>query len=207
MDPPLTRDDLLQMISEVQLESNPRTIADKWKVIHQEIHNQAMFLPLWGARVPYVLNQRFGGFTPSTQTYSYPLESVTILSGSKNVKVAPGAGGSLFKSVGPVNPHQYYPNQLFVQSWVYEGLVGYGQDGQPSAKLATKWVVEDLPSGGQRFTFTLRENVTFHDGELWTCEVAKLNFDHVLSDTVKQRHQWYGKASFSKHVFVAPYIF
>ena len=151
-----------------------------------------MFLPLWGTRVPYVLNRRFGGFTPSTQTYSYPLDSVRVFSGSANVTVAPGAGGSLFKSIGPANPHQYYPNQLFVQSWIYEGLVGYGQDGEIIPVLATTWILEDLPSGGRRYTFTLREGVKFHDGSDWNCDVAKLNFDHVLSDTVKQRHQWYG---------------
>lgn len=191
--PPLTRDSLLKMIEDVQIQSNTQIIAQKWKEIHQAIHSQAIFLPLWGTRVPYVLNQRLTGFTPSTQTYSYPLESVRVLSGSTNVTVAPGAGGSLFKSVGPVNPHQYYPNQLFAQSWVYEGLVGYGQDGAIIPVLATDWEFEDLIStGGRRFTFTLRENVKFHDGSDWNCEVAKLNFDHVLSENVRKRHQWYG---------------
>lgn len=118
---------------------------------------------------------------------------MTVFKGTKNVTVAPGAGGSLFKSVGPANPHQYYPNQLFVQNWIYEGLVGYGQDGEITPVLATKWELEDLPSGGRRYTFTLRENVKFQDGSDWNCDVAKLNFDHVLSETVKQRHQWYGK--------------
>eukprot|EP00961_Rhodomonas_salina_P300497 3939836-Rhodomonas_salina.3 len=192
MEPPLTRDSLLTMIADAQLQTDARKIAEQWEAILQAIHTQAMFLPLWGTRVPYVLNRRFGGFTPSTQTYSYPLESVKVLSGSKDVTVAPGAGGSLFTSVGPVHPHQYFPNQLFVQSWVYEGLVGYGQDGKIIPALATSWIEEDLPSGGSRYTFTLRESVKFHDGSEWNCSVAKLNFDHVLSDTVKERHQWYG---------------
>ena len=189
---PLTRDKLLEMIEDVQLQSDKRIIADKWKEIHQAVHSQAMFLPLWGTRVPYVLNRRFGGFQPSTQTYSYPLESVKVFSGSKNATIAPGAGGSLFKSVGPVNPHQYYPNQLFAQSWVYQGLVGYGQDGEILPALATDWEHEDLSNGGRRYTFTLRENVKFHDDTDWNCTVAKLNFDHVLSETTRKRHQWYG---------------
>lgn len=192
MEPPLTRDGLLNKITNVQLLSDPVEIGDRWEEILQAVHEQAMFLPLWGTRIPYVLNRRFGGFTPSFQTYSYPLDSVRIFSGSPNVTVAPGSGGSLFTSVGPVNPHQYYPNQLFAQSWVYEGLVGYGQDGEINPVLATAWVIEDLPSGGQRYTFTLRTGVKFHDGSDWNCDVAKLNFDHVLSDIVKQRHQWYG---------------
>lgn len=191
-EPPLTRDSLLKMIADVQVQTDAAEIARRWEEIHQAVHAQAIFLPLWGTRVPFVLNRRFGGFTPSTQTYAYPLESVKIFSGSKNVTVAPGAGGSLFKSVGPVNPHQYFPNQLFAQSWIYEGLTGYGQDGELIPVLATSWVVEDTPSGGSRYTFTLREGVKFHDGTDWNCSVAKLNFDHVLSDTVKVRHQWYG---------------
>eukprot|EP00959_Pyramimonas_sp_CCMP1952_P195132 4080299-Pyramimonas_sp.AAC.3 len=58
--------------------------------------------------------------------------------------------------------------------------------------LATSWSIANLPAGGSRYTFTLREGVKFHDGSDWNCSVAKLNFDHVLSDTVKERHQWYG---------------
>lgn len=189
---PLTREGLLNMINEVQLESNPRIISEKWKEIHQAVHSQAIFVPLWGTRVPYVLNRRFAGFTPSAQTYSYPIETVQVLEGPKNVTVAPGAGGSLFKSVGPVNPHQYYPNQLFAQSWVYQGLVGYGEDGEITPVLATKWEIKEL-NPGRRYIFTLRKNVKFHDGSDWNCDVAKLNFDHVLSETVSQRHQWYGK--------------
>jgi len=128
LEPPLTRDALLEMIADVQVQSDPLVVADKWEEILQEMHNQAMFIPLWGTRIPYVLNRRFAGFTPSTQTYSYPLSSVKIHSGSGNVTVAPGAGGSLFSSIGPVHAHQYYPNQLFVQSWIYEGLVGCSQE-------------------------------------------------------------------------------
>ena len=280
LEAPLTRDSLLAMISEVQVQSDQQVIADKWEEILSALHQQtcarnmpprchavrsadhnvdtftavhsaaarraactrrrhllrrrprrchtctrrpsplcrcylthlhlslariyltalardlcctsAVFLPLWGTRVPFALNRRLGGFTPSTQTYVYPLSSVRVLSGSANVTVAPGAGGSLFRSVGPVNPHQYYPNQLFAQAWIYEGLVGYGQDGEILPVLATEWVLEDLPSGGRRYTFTLRQGVKFHDGSDWNCAVAKLNFDHVLSETVKQRHQWYG---------------
>ena len=190
LEPPLTQTDLLAKIEDVMVQSDQRVIAEKYELILQEIHSQAIFLPLWGSRIPYVLNRRLGGFTLPTQTYAYPLESVSIYSGSANVTIAPGAGGSLFRSVGPVNPHQYYPNQLFAQSWVYQGLVGYGQDGEINPVLAKSWVIDDLPSGGRRYTFTLREGVKFHDGSDWNCAVAKLNFDHVLSDTVKQRHAW-----------------
>lgn len=85
----------------------------------------------------------------------------------------------------------YFPNQLFTQAWVYEGLVSYGQDGDILPALAKNWTTESL-STGQRVTFTLRENVFFHDGEQFNCTVAKLNFDHVLSESAKKRHSWLG---------------
>ena len=194
-EPPLTREALLDDIDRVQQTLVESEIQAQWKTILNDIHQQAIFLPLWGTRIPYVINRRLGGFTPSPQTYSYPIAGLKVLEGSNNVTVAPGAGGSLFKSIGPMNPHQYFPNQLFAQSWIYEGLVYYGQDGDLEAALATNWTVEELPSGGQRATFDLRKNTKFHDGSDWNCAVAKLNFDHVLSDTVKQRHAWFGLTS------------
>jgi len=120
--------------------------------------------------------------------YTYPVEAVRVLSGSKSVTVAAGtSGGSLLKTVGPMNPHLYGLNQLFAQDWLYEGLVGYGQDGEITPVLAKSWVVADTPSGGSKYTFTLREGVKFHDGSDWNCSVAKLNFDHIMATG---RHTW-----------------
>ena len=43
-----------------------------------------------------------------------------------------------------------------------------------------------------------RENVLFHDGTPFNCSAAILNFDHVLSDVVRQRHQWFGAGKYLK---------
>ena len=69
--------------------------------------------------------------------------------------------------------------------------MSYGQDGIIEPALATNWDIESTETG-QKATFKLREGVKFHDGEMWNCGAAVLNFNHVLSDTVKQRHQWFG---------------
>lgn len=69
--------------------------------------------------------------------------------------------------------------------------MSYGQDGIIEPVLATNWDIESTETG-QKATFKLREGVKFHDGEMWNCGAAVLNFNHVLSDTVKQRHQWFG---------------
>jgi nickel transport system substrate-binding protein len=57
-------------------------------------------------------------------------------------------------------------------------------------ELATSWETERTESGGEKYTFTLRENVTFHDGSAFNCSVVKLNFDHILHDAIKVRHDW-----------------
>ena len=93
LEPPLTKDGLMAMINDAQIQTADSVIAAKWEEVHQAIHSQATFLPLWGTRVPYVLNRRFTGFTPSTQMYTYPIESLRILSGSRNVTVAAGTSG------------------------------------------------------------------------------------------------------------------
>eukprot|EP00540_Astrosyne_radiata_P020106 CAMPEP_0116844762 /NCGR_PEP_ID=MMETSP0418-20121206/12882_1 /TAXON_ID=1158023 /ORGANISM="Astrosyne radiata, Strain 13vi08-1A" /LENGTH=570 /DNA_ID=CAMNT_0004475779 /DNA_START=875 /DNA_END=2588 /DNA_ORIENTATION=- len=191
LEPPLTRELLLSKIAEVQQVFDVQEIQTRWKEILNDVHQQALFLPLWGARVPYVLNRRLAGFTPGDQTWAFPVNTIRVVEGSKNVSIAPGGTGGLFKSVGPLNPHQYSPNEIFASDWVYEGLVSYGQDGEIVPSLATSWTTETI-STGQRVTFELRPDVKFHDGSDWNCSVAVLNFDHVLSDIVRQRHQWYG---------------
>lgn len=171
--PPLTRDALTEKIANVQTELDEPTIRSKWREILEDVHHQALALPLWGARVPYVVNRRLLGFTPGDQLWAYPLNNIRVSSGSANVTVAPGAASGMFKSVGPLNPHQYFPNELFASYWMYEGLVSYGQDGEIVPALATSWSRENMGSG-ERVTFTLRENVKFHDGSDFNCSKYRM---------------------------------
>ncbi|GHP11095.1 hypothetical protein PPROV_000982500 [Pycnococcus provasolii] len=188
---PLTRESLMSKIEAVQKELDQSKIAKGWEEILRDVHGEAFNVPLWGERAPYVFNRRLIGVLPGNQLWAYDLNDVRILSGSANVTVAPGSTNGLFQSVGPLNPHLYFPNELFVNNWIYEGLVRYGKDGAIEPALATEWEVTNN-GDGQRAVFTLREGVKFHDGSSWNCSVAKLNFDHVLNPTVKERHLWYG---------------
>ena len=45
-----------------------------------------------------------------------------------------------------------------------------------------------------KYTFQLRENVTFHDGTPWDCAAAKLNLDHDFAEALREPkwHGWYG---------------
>ncbi|WEK60109.1 MAG: ABC transporter substrate-binding protein [Candidatus Microbacterium colombiense] len=69
-----------------------------------------------------------------------------------------------------------------VQRAVLDSLVFQEDDGSFSPWLATKW---DLSDDGKAYTFTLRDDVTFHDGEPFNAEAVKANFDRIVDpDTV-----------------------
>ena len=189
------RDSIFSKIEQVLKEENHVSRAAGWEEIHKDIHDTAVMLPLWGKRIPTVINtDRLTGFTPGNQQFDYPVQDLKLLDpDSTTVTIAPGAQTGLFQSVGRLDPHTYRPNEFFANNWVYEGLVKYGPFGQILPALAANWDVEE-EGEGQRYTFNLREGVTFHDGEEWNCAAAKLNFDHVLVDELRTGdwHGWYG---------------
>jgi ABC-type transport system substrate-binding protein len=193
LESPLTLAGLKDKITKVQLESNIGVRESLWAEIHNDVHQQAINLPLWGKRIPAVLSRRLENFVPGEQQFDYPIHKVRVVSGSKTVTIAPGAQTGLFKTVGRLDPHSYRPNEFFANNWVYESLVSYGRDGMIEPALATSWEISEKSGGGQIFTFTLRDNVFFHDGSSWNCSVAKLNFDHVLAAplTSDDYHRWY----------------
>jgi nickel transport system substrate-binding protein len=123
------------------------------------------------------------------------LETIRVASGSKNATINGGDDGHFVTSAGSMNPFLYSTNRFFITDWIFEGLVGYEDDGEIFPVLASSWVQERTDKG-QKVTFTLREGVQFHDGSDWNCSVAKLNFDHVLAEGIRERHTWYGTPRF-----------
>mmetsp|Transcript_35396 Transcript_35396/g.64807 ORF Transcript_35396/g.64807 Transcript_35396/m.64807 type:complete len:724 (-) Transcript_35396:68-2239(-) len=186
-------DQLNTDISEVLLEGNMRTRQQEWTNILKELHSQAIDLPFSGKRIPTVLSKRISGYVAGQQQFDYPVHTLQVTSGSSTITVAPGSQSGLFSSVGRLDPHTYRPNEFWANNWVYEGLVSYGADGVIEPSLATSWVIADKPGGGQEYKFALRQGVKFHDGSDWNCDVAKLNFDHVLAPpiTTGDWHGWY----------------
>ncbi len=87
--------------------------------------------------------------------------------------------------VGPLNPHDYGANMMFAQAMVYEPLLQYGENGKILPCLATAWT---LSPDQKTYTFTLRKNVFFSDGEPFTAEAVVKNFDTVFAR--KDRHSW-----------------
>jgi nickel transport system substrate-binding protein len=73
---------------------------------------------------------------------------------------------------GNLDPHDY-AGQFYVQDLLFEGLVKYGRGGDIEPSLAESWKVSD---DGKTYTFTLRDGVTFSDGEPFDAAAAEWNF-------------------------------
>jgi len=186
------KDRLYEDIRNVLQEEDHLQRTIQWESILNQVHKSAVMLPLWGKRIPTVLNKkRLSGYEAGNQQFDYPVHRLQVLNGPTTVTIAPGGQTGRFSSVGRLDPHTYRPNEFFSNNWVYEGLVQYGSFGQVLPALAESWTIDD---SGQKYTFQLRDNVQFHDGTAWDCAAAKLNFDHVLAEPLRSSsfHGWYG---------------
>ncbi|MFZ7091819.1 ABC transporter substrate-binding protein [Primorskyibacter sp. 2E233] len=73
---------------------------------------------------------------------------------------------------------------------VYEGLVRYKPGTlEVEPQLATSW---EISEDGSEYTFTLRDDVTFHDGTPFNAEAVKFNFDRML----KEDHPYHNTGPF-----------
>ncbi|WP_417810931.1 ABC transporter substrate-binding protein [Thalassospira alkalitolerans] len=61
---------------------------------------------------------------------------------------------------------------------VFEGLVAVDRDGNIAPQLASAWTLSD---DGLTYTFTLRPDVTFHNGVAFDSTTAKFTLDRILS--------------------------
>ncbi|MDP9845567.1 ABC transporter substrate-binding protein [Streptosporangium lutulentum] len=95
-----------------------------------------------------------------------------------------GGGGSLVWAVEtqPItfNPHQWGQNKarLLVHNQ-FDNLIARGRNGEFLPWLATSWEVSE---DGLTYTFRLREDVTFHDGERFDAAAVKANLDQLVSE-------------------------
>ncbi len=87
------------------------------------------------------------------------------------------------KDINDMNPH-LYTGSMPAQGMVYESLVENTADGiQPL--LAESW---DISEDGKVYTFHLRKDVKFQDGEPFNAEAVKANFDAVQANS--EKHAW-----------------
>ncbi|MGG4143428.1 nickel ABC transporter substrate-binding protein [Paenibacillus algorifonticola] len=91
------------------------------------------------------------------------------------------------RDIGPLNPHVYYPSQLFAQSMLYESLVSYNEGGELKPLLAESWIIS---TDGKEYTFKLRQDVKFADGTPFNAAIVQKNFDAIMLN--KSVHSWIG---------------
>ncbi len=98
----------------------------------------------------------------------------------------PGAEGGPFEVVMAIaaNTGELHPNltslttDWIVLEQIMDPLIVLGPDGTFQPWLAAGWEVSD---DGLAWTFTLREGVTFHNGEPFNAESVKFTFDNALT--------------------------
>lgn len=84
------------------------------------------------------------------------------------------------KDIRDINPH-LTSGELAAQNMVFEPLVENTKEGV-KPKLAESW---DISEDGLTYTFHLRKDVVFNDGEKLTAEAVKQNVDAVVSNYEK----------------------
>jgi len=87
------------------------------------------------------------------------------------------------KDINDMNPH-LYPGSMAAQGVLYESLVENTPEGIKPL-LAESW---EISEEGTTYTFHLRNDVTFHDGEPFNAEAVKLNIEAVQRNASK--HAW-----------------
>ena len=84
-------------------------------------------------------------------------------------------GGS--EVIDPASPSWWYPHILIL----YDRLVVMNQDGVPSTQLSTAWEIDDTL---KKWTFDIRQGVTFSDGTPMTSADVAFTMRHVLDPEV-----------------------
>jgi len=74
------------------------------------------------------------------------------------------------RDLAPGPKDAYYTSLIL---YVWEPLIAGGEDGEPAPKLAESW---EMSEDGREWTFKLRDNVRFHDGEKLTADAVIANF-------------------------------
>ncbi len=87
------------------------------------------------------------------------------------------------KDIRDINPH-LYSGEMAAQNMVFESLVKNTDKGV-EPWLAKSW---DISDDGLEYTFHLRDDVKFTDGEKFNSEAVKINFDAIIENV--ERHNW-----------------
>lgn len=83
------------------------------------------------------------------------------------------------RDLAPGEQDAYYTSSIL---YVWEPLIGLGDDGKPKAELAEKW----SNSGDYKeWTFTIKKGVKFHDGVDLNADSVVKNFERYMNMKTK----------------------
>src|SRR3954447_13656287 len=106
---------------------------------------------------------------------------VLLATSAANAEDKPASGGALRWGVTTepscFDPH--YSSQqaaFFVARNYIDSLIAKKADGTFAPWLATEW---SISTDGKEYTYKLREDVVFHDGEKFDAAAVKANYDFV----------------------------
>ena len=88
-----------------------------------------------------------------------------------------------YRDIRDLNPH-LYAGEMYAQSILYDTLVSITADGYEGC-LAKSW---DISEDGCTYTFHIRPNVLFSDGEKCDANAILANFNAILEN--RERHTW-----------------
>lgn len=88
-----------------------------------------------------------------------------------------------YRDIRDLNPH-LYAGEMYAQSILYDTLVSITADGYEGC-LAESW---DISEDGCTYTFHIRPNVLFSDGEKCDANAILANFNAILEN--RERHTW-----------------
>lgn len=88
-----------------------------------------------------------------------------------------------YRDIRDLNPH-LYAGEMYAQSILYDTLVSITADGYEGC-LAESW---DISEDGRTYTFHIRPNVLFSDGEKCDANAILANFNAILEK--RERHTW-----------------
>ena len=137
-----------------------------------------------------------GGGTQATEA---PVSEATEAPAGEEV---PAASGGVLNIGIPVEPETLdpgdavYVQEQFILMNIFDSLLSISPEGELFPALATAW---EPNADYSEFTFTLREDVTFHDGTPFTADAVKASFDHINSDAVLESG---GKSLLQDHAYV-----
>jgi peptide/nickel transport system substrate-binding protein len=138
---------------------------------------------------------------PAVTAASKATEAPTATSAPMATATPDQFGGTL--SIGIANEPQtldpgaaVYVQEQFILMNLFDSLTSVASDGSVHPGLASAW----QPNADySEFTFTLRKDVTFHDGTPFQAKAVKASFDHIMSDTVLDSG---GKSLLKDHKYV-----